>query len=314
MALKQTMEVFELLDSALVDGEKVVQVFKDRGLEDVSCERVYGKEKGWADFIHIKIPGKNGKSSGGTSPTLNIVGSLGGIGGRPELLGLVSDADGAIVTIASALKIADMRCNGDVLDGDVVICTNICTDSPTMPHEPAMFIGTWVDLSLLHGKCVDEKADGILITESTKGNLVINHKGFVISPTIKEGWILKISPDALAVMQRVTSKAPVVVPITMQDITPFTNSIYHLNGLAEVPAGITAPAIGVGITTEIVTVGGAATGNSNVVDMEPAVRFCVEVAKDFGKGLFKFYDEQEFQKLVSMYGTMDHLQTMGKKT
>jgi len=46
--------------------------------------------------------------------------------------------------------------------------------------------------------------------------------------------------------------------------------------------------------------------------MEMAVRFCVEVAKDFGRGRFKFFDEDEFQKLVETYGSMHHLQTMGK--
>ncbi|MGO0916215.1 DUF1177 family protein, partial [Clostridioides difficile] len=42
------------------------------------------------------IPGKNGKLKGGDAPTLGILGRLGGIGARPEVIGFVSDGDGAL--------------------------------------------------------------------------------------------------------------------------------------------------------------------------------------------------------------------------
>ena len=100
------------------------------------------------------------------------------------------------------------------------------------------------------------------------------------------------------------------MPITMQDITPYDNGIYHLNGIGEIPLGISAPAIGVAITAEL-PVGGSATGASCIADMEEASRFCVEVAKDFGRKRFRFFDEEEFGKLVKMYGSMHHLQSMG---
>jgi hypothetical protein len=44
-----------------------------------------------------------------------------------------------------------------------------------------------------------------------------------------------------------------------------------------------------------------------------AARFCIEVAKAFGRGKCAFYDAAEFERLVSLYGSMEHLQTMGKK-
>jgi hypothetical protein len=310
MAYKQTIEIYELLDSAHVDGETIVQLFRERGLKSASTKRLHG-DSGYTDLVDITIPGRLGKAGGGNSPTLNLVGSLGGIGGRPELVGLVSDADGAIVALASALKIADMLNQGDYLDGDVIIRTTICTNGPTIPHDPTPFMATYVSFGELRKHIIFEKADGILVAESTKGNFVINHKGFAITPTIKEGWILKVSFDAIRVMERITSRAAVTMPITMQDITPFDNGIYHLNGIGELPEGIRAPAIGVAITTEI-PVGGAATGASSVADMEPAVRFCVEIAKDFGRDRFQFYDKEEFQKLLNMYGSMHGLQTMGK--
>jgi hypothetical protein len=310
MSFKQTVEIYELLDSAFVDGERVVEMFREHGIETARHQRLFG-EKGWTDLVEVLIQGNKGKSLGGSAPTLNIAGSLGGIGGRPDLIGLVSDADGALVALASALKIADMRKNGDILDGDVLIRTTICTKAPTMRHDPVTFMSSWVNFRELKKQIIDKNADGILITETTKGNKVINHNGFAISPTVKKGWILEVSPDAISVMERVTGRPVVVVPLSMKDLTPSDSGIDHLNGVGEVPEGVTAPAIGVSITTEL-PIAGSAQGASSIVSLEAAVRFCVEVAKDFGRGRFKFYNEEQFNKLVSMYGDMSIIQTNGK--
>ncbi|MFJ6210305.1 DUF1177 family protein [Lysinibacillus sp. NPDC092081] len=40
----------------------------------------------------------------------------------------------------------------------------------------------------------------------------------------------------------------------------------------------------------------------------------VEVAKKFGRGTAKFYDEDEFMLLNKLYGSMTHLQTLGVTT
>ena len=37
----------------------------------------------------------------------------------------------------------------------------------------------------------------------------------------------------------------------------------------------------------------------------------LEVAKNFGRGKCKFYDEAEFDRLIKLYGNMKHLQTLG---
>jgi hypothetical protein len=73
-----------------------------------------------------------------------------------------------------------------------------------------------------------------------------------------------------------------------------------------------APVVGVAITTESL-VPGCATGASHLVDIEEAVRFSIEVAKHFGVGKCRFYDEEEFKKMVDLYGPMRHLQTLGGK-
>ena len=47
-------------------------------------------------------------------------------------------------------------------------------------------------------------------------------------------------------------------------------------------------------------------------DVEAAARYAIETAKDFGTGKCSFYDEEEFERAVKRYGSMAHLQTMGK--
>lgn len=309
MTLKQTMEIYELLDSPVVSGEQIVQKFREKGIKNAKCTTIAG-ENGTTDLVSILLCGEEGKTNGGKAPTLNIAGSLGGVGGRPELIGLVSDADGALVALAAALKIADMQKKKDILKGDVSVRTTICPNAPTMRHDPVAFMGSFVNFRKLKNLIIDKNADGILIAETTRGNKVINHNGFAISPTVKEGWILETSASAIEVMERVTGRPAVIVPLSMKDITPSDNGISHLNGLGEVPEGTEAATIGVAITSEL-PVAGNATGASNIINAETAVRFCVEVAKDFGKGCFEFYNKDEFKKLVSAYGKMNNLQTYG---
>jgi len=38
----------------------------------------------------------------------------------------------------------------------------------------------------------------------------------------------------------------------------------------------------------------------------------LEVAKAFGKGKCEFYDKKEFQKLLTLYGSLEHLKTAGR--
>lgn len=140
MSLKQTITVFEAMDSAYVSGETIKNLFADYSDVQVTVETVTG-QKGSTDFVKIVIPGKEGKSKGGMAPTFGIIGRLGGIGARPSRIGLVSDADGAIAAVASALKLAEMQKQGDVLKGDVVITTHICPNAPTRPHEAGRFHG-----------------------------------------------------------------------------------------------------------------------------------------------------------------------------
>jgi hypothetical protein len=309
VSLKQTIEAFELLDSALVSGEAVAEVLIERGVQ-VEVTPVQGAE-GSTSFVRAMVPGTGGKQAGDLAPTLGIIGQLGGVGARPAAIGLVSDADGAITAIACALKLADMAAVGDHLPGDVIITTHICPNAPTIPHEPVPFMGSPVGNATMNQHMVDPQMDAILSVDTTRGNLVMNRRGFAFSPTVKEGYILKVSPDLLRIMSVVSGQPPVVLPITTQDITPYGNGIDHLNSIMQPATATDAPVVGVALTAET-AVPGCVSGASQAVDIEMAVRFCLETAKAFGRGECAFYDAAEFGRLVALYGSMQHLQTQGK--
>jgi len=303
---KEILEIYQLLEDPKIDGNIVAEFFKSKGAEDICVKRVEGSH-GYTDVIKIKVKGKNGKSNGGSAPTLGIIGMLGGIATVPRFRGLVSDADGAIAALAVALKLIKMEKMGEVLEGDVIVSTHICPKAPTIPHDPVPFVGSPVEVPKLVRELVDEEMDAILSIDTTRGNRVINVKGFAITPTVKEGWILRVSEDLLTIMEQVTGKLPAVVPITMQDITPYGNGVYHLNSMMQPSTVTKAPVVGVAITSEV-PIPGSATGVNDIVSMEQAARFCLEVAKYFGEGRVEFYDKNDFERLVELYGSMSKLQ------
>jgi len=47
------------------------------------------------------------------------------------------------------------------------------------------------------------------------------------------------------------------------------------------------------------------------VDIEQVVRFVIEVAKEFGEERARFYDEDEFSRLIELYGPLNQLQGLG---
>jgi hypothetical protein len=310
--LKQVIEAMELLDSASVTGKDVAALLKSRGLEDVTVKTLPG-EKGKTDFVIVRILGVRGKTLKGDALTLGVLGRLGGVGARPEMIGLVSDADGAITAVATALKLADMRSKGDALLGDVVIGTHICPDAPTIPHKPVPFMGSPVAFADIGREEVTPDMDAILSVDTTKGNRIAKWRGFAITPTAKEDWLLKVSDDLLTIMEIVTGRTARVCPITTQDITPYGNGIDHINSIMQ-PCTVTdKPVVGVAITTES-TVPGCATGASHPTDIEEATRFCVEVAKAYGKGSCSFYNEAEWRIIEKKYGALKVLQTLGHQS
>jgi hypothetical protein len=298
-----------VLDDARASGAAVADLFRARGGRDVAVETVAG-ERGKTDFVKLVVPGTAGQRAGGRAPTLGVIGRLGGIGARPAQIGYVSDGDGATASLAAGLKLLDMAARGDRLPGDVVVATHVCPDAPQTPHEPVPFMGSPVDMATMNRLEVDPAMDAILAIDTTKGNRIVNQRGIAISPTVRQGWILRVSEDLLEILQQVTGRLPVVLPLTMQDITPYGNGVFHVNSILQPATATEAPVVGVAITAEV-AVPGSGTGASHEIDIELASRYALEVAKAFTAGRARFFDRAEFAALVTRYGDMRRLQTAG---
>lgn len=312
MLLREIIDVYGLLDRADASGAMVLEYM--RGIRP-DCRAAVSRLQGAAggtDMIKITVPGRCGRANGGSAPTIGLLGRLGGLGARPERLGFVSDGDGALVVLACAAKLLDMQNKGDFLEGDVFIATHICPDAPTQPHEPVPFMGSPVAMEQLNREEVGAALDGILVADTTKGNRIINARGFAISPTVKQGYILRVSEDLLDLMQITTGRLPQVFALSQQDITPYGNGLYHLNSILQPATATDAPVVGVAITTEA-AVPGCATGTCHYDDCEAAARFMLETAKAFTRGACALYDQAEFALLQKLYGGMERFQTPGVK-
>ena len=152
-------------------------------------------------------------------------------------------------------------------------------------------MGSPINMTIANREEMGEELDAVLSIDTTRGNRIVNARGFAISPTVKEGWILRVSEDLL-------------------DITPYGNGLYHLNSILQPCTATKAPVVGVALTSQT-TVPGCATGSSQPIDIEAAVRFAIETAKAFGEGKCKFYSEEEFDLTLKRYGAMNKLQSMG---
>ncbi|WP_345641554.1 DUF1177 domain-containing protein [Streptomyces tremellae] len=298
-------ETAEAVGSGTVPGAaKAVRA--GRGEPVIEVREVSG-EKGGTDFVSVTVPGSRGRLAGGDAPTLGVLGRLGGVGARPERIGLVSDADGAVAALASAAKLLDMHARGDVLDGDVVVSTHVSGWAPTRPHDPVPFMDSPVDVLTCNREEVSDAMDAIVSIDTTKGNRLLSHRGVALTPTVCQGWILRVSEDLLSVLETVTGEQARVLAVTTQDITPYGNGVHHINSLLQPAVATAAPVVGLAVTAGT-AVAGCATGASHETDIAAAARFAVETAKEFGRGAARFLDPAEFARLVELYGPMTRLQ------
>lgn len=306
--LKQVIEAADFLDRASFDSRHVANFLASQGLEDAEVKPLQGV-KGNTLFLRILVPGGRGREAGGAAPTLGVIGYLGGVGARPERIGMVSDADGAVTALAVAAKLASMARRGDQLPGDVWVTTHLTPDAPVIPHRPVPFMGSNLGIEVLNDNLVDASMEAVLSIDTTRGNWIVNNRGFAITPTVKEGWILPVDETLLELQQYATGRLPNVVAISTLDITPYGNGLPHLNSILQPATVTTAPVVGVAITAAT-AVPGCATGACQEVDIEEVARFVVEAAKSFSQGDTCFYRTADYQRLQSLYGKMDHLQKL----
>ncbi|WP_411146272.1 DUF1177 domain-containing protein [Streptomyces sp. x-80] len=310
--LKYVLDAVDLLDGPEADGKRAVAYLDSLAGAEGSGAQVttVTGDRGSTDFVLVRIPGSRGRSTGGQARTLGVVGRLGGVGARPEVTGMVSDADGAAAALAAAAKLLDMRRRGDVLPGDVVIATHICPSAPTEPHDPVPFMGSPVDIATMNRHEVTDEMEAVLSIDTTKGNRIINHRGLALSPTVKEGWVLRVSEQLGELLAVVTGEPLVTYPVTTQDITPYGNGVHHINSILQPATATSSPVVGLAVTSAA-AVPGCQTGASHEADIAAAARYAVEVAKTYGSGHLDFHDAVEFDSLVNRYGSLAHLQTLG---
>ncbi|AJG21751.1 DUF1177 domain-containing protein [Cupriavidus basilensis] len=316
MTLQQTLVIHEALDSPNANGAVVRDLFGAYTAAGVTVDVVTINNAppepttNTTDFLTIVIPGTQGKRGGGKAPTLGVIGRNGAIGARPELVGLVSDADGPIGSLAVALKLAQMKHKGDHLAGDVIVTTHLSTNVSMQPHDPVPFMGMPVSSDTMNAYQVLPEMDAILSLDASKGNSIIKQRGFAISPTAMQGYILRVSPDLVATMESTTGCPAVTFPISQQDITPYHNGLYHFNSIMQPHVATAAPVVGVALTAQSV-VSGSATSANHEIDIAEAVRFCVEVAKRFGAGKCQFFNVVEWGKIRAIYPDMTGFQRAG---
>jgi len=170
----------------------------------------------------------------------------------------------------------------------VIVATHVCPQASIRPHHPVPFMVSPIDQETMNRHEVDPAMDALLCVDTTRGNRILNRRGLAITPTVKEGYILRVSEDLLDVLEAVTGRPPAVLAITHQDITPYANGLFHLNSILQPSTATPAPAVGVALTAEA-------------------------VATTFGAGECRFYDQAEFARLVARYGSLAHLQTPGRE-
>jgi hypothetical protein len=320
MSLQCTLAVCEMLDQANVNGKAVADLFAPYMAQGVMVTVTTVKNEPPAnpdsttDFVSIFIPGNSGKKARGSSRTLGIIGRNGAIGGRPVRIGMISDADGPIGAIAAALKLAKMKAGGDHLPGDVIVTTHLSTDVSISYNAGVPFAGMPVSSATMNDYEVSHSMDAILSIDASKGNSIVKQRGFAISPTVMQGYILRVSPDLVKIMESTTGRVAFTLPISMQDITPYDNGLYHFNSIMQPHVATRAPVVGVALTAQSV-VGGSDSCANHEVDIAEAVRFCLEVARRFTTASqdspCEFHDATEWQKIRQMYPSLSVFQTYG---
>jgi len=133
-----------------------------------------------------------------------VIGRLGGVGARPQRLGLVSDGDGAVVALAAAAALARARSKGDSLQGDVLVRTHVSTRSPMVPHEPAPFIDVPVDRErLAREKWTRRWTPSCRSTP--RGEPYRQARRLRDHGAVKEGYILRPTREVLDIYERVAA-------------------------------------------------------------------------------------------------------------
>ena len=221
MSFKQVIELADLLDDGRVTGEDVVKYVTAEGNVKATCTTVTGA-KGSTDFVKFLIPGKNGKTKGGTAPTLGIVGRLGGLGARPERIGFTSDGDGALAASAIAAKLARMTVRGDELEGDSWV--DISYEQLIAMNPDVIIIPT---NNMANGQ-PDFTAADVIADEQLKDITAVKNGAVYNMPTGFEAWDSPVPSGVLGMLWITAKLHPEVYTMDefAADATDFYKTFY----------------------------------------------------------------------------------------
>lgn len=215
MILKTLLDVIDLLES-----NNPLELLKRKIPKDIEYE-----EKKIGEVTYVKAYYK-----GGGKQRIEILGRLGAIQMK-ENKGLVSDADGAIVSLTALLELVNLMQKGIEFDIDISIITNISLNAKLISHKPFNFMVPLIDFNDALKEEVDPKADLILSIDSTKGNIIAKYDDFALTHVIKDGYILKLDDNVIEIYNRITGHEIYFIPLTTGDLTPIDFKVYHISTL-----------------------------------------------------------------------------------
>ena len=309
MLTREIIDTWSLIDRPDSGGQVIADYFASqisRPELQPRVDRVDGDAHS-TDVVRWAIPGRAGKSSGGDAPTLAVVGRLGGTGVRPNKEGTVSDSDGAVIAIATALKLARAVEYGEPTSGDVEIITQICPSAPIRDYPVRGQMDSPVPVDdLLQRFESPSSADALISVDTPRSHYLLNHTGIAVTPTLINGVIMRVSEDLMNLLAQVTSEPPVALPITMQDITPISSGQFRINSIMQPGNYFDGPMIGLASISRH-PIKGTTTGASRPENLEAGARFCVEAARRFGRNELNFVDHQQYEAFTSQYGNFGFL-------
>ncbi|ACP35317.1 protein of unknown function DUF1177 [Sulfolobus islandicus Y.G.57.14] len=285
MMLKKLLEVIDILES-----EDPLQKIKEKLEGKVKYEEV---KAGEVTFIKALY-------EGGGKDKVEILGRLGAIQMVGVNKGLVSDADGAIVSLTTLLELLNLREKGIELDLNVLFVTNLSVKAKLIPHKPFDFMVPLLGLDEALKVEVDPSASFVVSIDSTKGNRIAKFDDFAITHVVKDGYILKLHDNVIDIYNKVTGHEIYMVPLTTGDLTPLDYNVYHISTLISPWLYTDSPVIGIATVSKQV-IPGYETGVLNIEMLEHASRFCIELLKYIENG-GKMYEEKELEELENRLG------------
>ena len=296
MYFNRVLEIQDLLTGGNVQGQQVADylnnIYQSPPSTTTTYTQVSSAPDQQSDVVTTQI------ASNAPSPGLMAVGQGNAIANQGAYH-IASDADGIICALVVAAELLKMTGNGLSLNKSITISTHIRYAANDMD------ISDDLDVLISQQQTTGRMFDGILTVRALKDNSRTNFRGFGISPTVKEGWILPMSGDLFRLAGETSGELPQMLPITMYDITRGNNNVpLRANNLLTPNIFTDKPVVGIGISTQTKPPRQRANA-SHFVDIEETVRFIVEAALAYDRNALTLYDAGMFARAKARYSSID---------